>query len=864
MSAERKPKPSNRYADSCGLSRASHVPAHCAAHVGVWVALGMLSALLAGPASAADWVSVLEYLPDDAALDGSVDYREQFNKALDENVTLLIPGSKDPDKPHVYGLTTGVKIPDGHVVKAHANAVLRRLPSKGQLLRVGRRARVIGVTVDANKYAHWPQYEDLGKSDSAFILLGECVVEDCTAYDVPGIAFQCYSNNNVVRNCKARNCGYIDLKFSADFYQGKWDRWSGDGFYFRGHDNLIIDCEATDCFRWAYTTCHEKAGRATYINCKGYASNWKPYGFIDIEGCDGGGSTLINCVGTYGTIAVSTSGTRMYHCEASDIHVYNADDVEIIGCTTHGGGLGVGGWSSAKNSTVRGGNNPVVVGNTINKHGPTSGISAVSDWSLSVFSADGQGLVANNVLNEYDGPDGKGPGMKLDNIPAHNNVVTFGTPQIPTGSKQAPGGESTHLKARLRQRQLRGFAVRAPRVAHELGLKRKITNVTVIDPDALFIKDRDEKGEVQAWFKPAKRPPVDTLKRIRLGEHWDGQHGQYHGHAWYFATFTLDQDHRFIADKAHLLFGGVDSDCRVFLNGQFLGEHSGWKDPFLMEAPKALLSWEDQGANDIAIHVWTPAGLGGVYGHVAALLSQEGEPDGRPVEPEQPAEPAQPAQRVEVQGAAFVADFSKTPRDLNQLHRAKRVSFAVKNAPYPDARLQLRGGAFVLSKESFGPGVYHVRFVLNESQEKFKYHMPSFAFYFQGAGKTGGKNDVGNLHEHLSLTWRSGQLVFEHQAPATPEGKCGARQRLGIRQIPGPDSPAIQRKDEPLDLTVVVPEPGGEVRVYLRKSQPTGDPDCTFAMPTHPTSGNFGFINHKWYSYVYLDELSYSPPRPAK
>ena len=815
------------------------------------VAACIVAAMVVRSAAAAEWASVLDYLPQEAKLDGSVDYSEQFTKALEGNVALLIPGSKDVDKPHVYGLTTGVKIPDGHVVRAEPNAVLKRLPSKGQLLHVGRGARVIGVTVDGNKYAHWPQFEDLGKSDSAFILRGNCVVEGCYAYDVPGIAFQCYSNHNVVRKCKARNCGYIDLKFNADFYQGKWDRWSGDGFYFRGHHNLIVDCEAYDCFRWAYTTCHENAGLATYINCKGYASNWKPYGFIDIEGCDGGGTTLIDCVGTFGTIAISTSGTKMYRCEASDIHVYNADHVEIVGCTTHGGGLGVGGWSSVKNSAVRGGDNPIVVGNTINKYGPTSGIGGVSDWSFSVFSADRKGLVANNVLNEYEGPEGKGPGMKLDNVAAHGNVVEFGTSQIPPEAPKVAGGESPNLKARLRRRQLQTFAVQAPDLARKLGLGRKITNVTVVEPDALFVKDLDEKGEKQEWFDPAKRPTSDALKPIRLGEHWDGQHGQYHGHAWYFAKLTLDQDHRFIADQTHLLFAGVDSDCRVFLNGKLLGEHSGWNEPFLVEVPMDLLTWEDQGANDLAIHVWTPAGLGGVYGHVAALLSQEGEPDA----PEEP---------VVVQAEGLAADFSKTAKDLAKFYRAKRASFTTKSPPYPDARLQLRGGAFVLSKESFGPGVYHVRFVLNESHAKFRYHTPSFAFYLQNAAKTEGKNDIANQHEHLSLMWRSGQVIFDYQPPATPDGKPTPRQRLGIRQIPGPDSPAVQRKDESLDLTVVVPQPGGQLRVYLAKNRPEGEPDCTFPMPDHPKAGSFGFIDHKWFSYVYLGKLSYTPVRTAK
>ena len=805
-----------------------------------------VASTLYGVTYAAEWVSVRDYLPADASLDGSVDYREQFNKALGENVSLLVPGSDDADSPHVYGLTTGVEVPDGHTLRAEPHAVLKRLPSKGQLLHVGVGSRVQGVTVDGNKYAHWPQFEDLGKSDSAFILRGRSVVENCYAYDVPGIAFQCYSDHNVVRRCKARNCGYIDLKFNSDYYQGKWDRWSGDGFYIRGHHNLVVDCEAYDCFRWAYTTCHENAGLATYVNCKGYAVNWKPYGFIDIEGCDGGGSTLINCVGTYGAIAISTSATKAYGCEAGSINVYNADDVEIIGCTTHGGGLGVGGWSSAKNSAVRGGNNPLVIGNSVNMHGPTSGISAVSDWSLSVFSADGRGLVAGNVLSEYEGPEGKGQGMKLDSVAAHGNTVTYGTAHVPTRAANVPGDESIELKKRLRQRQLRTFAAKAATVAGELGFQRQITNITVVEPDALFLRDLDQKGEGQAWFDPVRRPPTEEMSPIRLGEHWDGQVGQYHGHAWYFASFVLDQDHRFIAEKVHLLFGGVDSDCRVFLNGTLLGEHSGWNEPFLLEVPVDRLRWEEQGANDLAIHVWTPAGLGGVYGHVAALLSQEGGP--RPSQPTPP-----------VTQKRLTVDVSRTAADLAKLHRAKRTSFFAKDAPYPDARLVLRGGAFVLSEDSFGPGVYHVRFVLDESQPKFQYHTASFVFCFQDAAGIEGQNDNASTREHLSLTWRAGQLVLQHQPPPGPDGKPTPRRELGVRQFPGPNSPAAQPKDTPLDLCVVVPQPGGSLEVFLGREKPEGTPDCTFPMPNSPRSGSFGLVNHKWFSYVHLSRLSYTP-----
>ena len=383
-------------------------------------------------AVAAPWANVSDYLPDDAKLDGSVDLREALQTALDENAAVVLQGSGDPDKPLVYGVripagkSFGLMVPEGHTLRAEPGAVIRRLPSKRALIHVGKRARLVGVTVDGNKHAHYPTYEDLGKSDFGILMLGECVVEDCTVYDIPGIAFGTYAGKNVVRRCTARNAGYIDLKFNADYYQGKWDNWSGDGFYMRGHHNVVIDCVAIDCFRWAYTTSHENSGSATYINCEADMPTWKTYGFIDIEACDGGGSTMIHCTSPKGTLAISTDGCKLYHCEAGAIAVNDADHVEIVNCTTRGGGLAVGGWTSALKTQVRGGNQPVVVGNTINKYQADSGVPEVSDWSLSVFSADGKGLVAGNVLNEFAGPDSKGPGMKLDNVVHHDNVVRYG------------------------------------------------------------------------------------------------------------------------------------------------------------------------------------------------------------------------------------------------------------------------------------------------------------------------------------------------------------------------------------------------------------------------------------------------------
>ncbi|HDY69139.1 MAG TPA: hypothetical protein ENH85_15295 [Candidatus Scalindua sp.] len=381
-------------------------------------------------------VSILKYLPKGPVLDGSVDYREAFQKAINENKCVVIPGSNDPKKPNVYGISidpstrSGILIPDGHILVGQPHATIKRLPSTGVLIRVGKGARLIGITADGNKAAHWPAFKDnVGKDGGvAVYMMGGCVVQDCTVYDSPGHAFATHRNDNIVMRCVGRNCGYIDLRYNATFYRGKWDKWSGDAFYIRGYNNLVIDCEAYDCFRWGYTTCHAKSGGSTFINCTMKNALWETYGFIDIEGCydDWEGTVLINMKSTQGSIAISTNNTRVINCESGRITVYNADNTLIAGCTTHGGGLGIGGWTSTKNAYVRGGNSPVVIDNTIVKSGVGSGIDNVSDWSLSVYSTDGKGIAVNNVLKEYKGKLGTGPGMKFNKVATANNRIKYG------------------------------------------------------------------------------------------------------------------------------------------------------------------------------------------------------------------------------------------------------------------------------------------------------------------------------------------------------------------------------------------------------------------------------------------------------
>ncbi len=583
----------------------------------ICMCLAIIGILSASP------VSIKQYLPADARLDGSQDLSEYLQKAVNENKDLLLDGSGDPGKPLIYGIKigaekTGLVIPSGHTLRGGKGSEIKRIPSAGKLLVAQKSVRVSGITINGNKAAHWPEFDDLRNTDMGLLFAGNCVIEDCRIYDNPGIAFGTYANNSVVRRCKAQNSGYIDLKFKADFYQGKWDRWSGDSFYIRGNNNVVIDCDSEDAFRWDYTTCHENSGNTVYVNCTGRDLRWRTYGFIDIEGCDGMGSTMINCKSPDGSIAISTANSKLINCEAGYINVHNADNVTLIDNRTLGGGLAVGGWSSAKKTQVRGGAAPMVVGNEVNRSSAGAGVPQTADWSLSVFSTDGVGLVADNVLNEYKAGETTGPGMKTDNVTEYNNTVRHRIFELP--DKQLTPRAKKTVNNQLRNR-LMSFSQQVPDMLKQLGVKKNIVAVTFPEIENKFILDRNNEGEKLHWEKFESRP--EKLRNILIAKHWDAQVGHYAGAAWYFMDIPLDEDLQHNCDTVYLLFGGVEKEARVYVNGKLIGENKVWNKPFLFEVAKKDLKFKnDRELNNISVRAFSGAGMGGMYAPFAVILAK--------------------------------------------------------------------------------------------------------------------------------------------------------------------------------------------------------------------------------------------------
>ena len=570
--------------------------------------------------------SIMKYLPANPKLDGTVDYSNEIEKALKENAVVELIGSGNPKKPNIYGLKCSkgelryaIKIPAGRILKGCKSAVLKRIPSFGRLIVTEEGAYLKGLIIDGNKKAHWPQFKDLGKSAMGILFDSNNVIENCYIFDNPGCAFATYADSSIVRNCKAKNSGYIDIKFSANYYKGKWDQWSGDSFYIRGHNNIVVNCDSVDAFRWDYTTCHHKAGGSIFINCKGKDVLWKTYGFIDIEGCDGDGSIMINCKSPDGSIAISTSNSKLINCAGNRINVYSTDNVLVAGCETYGGGIAVGGWCSNKKSYIRGGANPIVVNNIINRDNPGPGVHETSDWSLSVFSTNGKGIAAGNSLIEYKGKMGRGPGMKFDKVKACGNSKKYGVYKRPVDKYKSK------IQEKIREMQaaarLQKFGAKVAGIAKKAGIKDKIIVTKIVDPKAMFIKDTKNIGEKQKWFIPSKRPA--STQRLDAGQHWDNVIGKYNDNGWYFLEFPLDMDDQHICDSAYILFEGVDSECKVWLNGKFIGKHKGWKDPFKIKVPFKLLKWQDNDEpNILVVKVYTPAGIGGLYGNIAAVMTK--------------------------------------------------------------------------------------------------------------------------------------------------------------------------------------------------------------------------------------------------
>ena len=390
----------------------------------------LLNVVLASIASATPPVGdfcadVRDYLPDGHVTDGSIDYKIQIQKCFDENACVHFPGSDDPDRPMVYGITAEAV---GKVLRTrpHArirfrpNSVLKRLPSFGDLLWLEPGAHLLGAIIDGNKYAHWPLVKDRTQFNigNAVVMAGQNLVKDCFVYNNAGTAFTPWrSNDNKLYRCRAENGGFLEAIGKLDYWGA--GKANGDGFYTRGRFNLVKDSEMIDTSRWGYVI--TSGGRDnTFVDCRGGNLHFRCYGFIDVEGA-GPGNSLVRCRSPNSQLIVQVHHQDVIGCTADTIVAEHAIYARLLACTTVGGPMRAAEVRDDR-FVMPGRESPMVAANRVFLGGPAR------DHSLTVICSDGLGTVTENVV--YGGRDGddRSTEMLLYGVPVRRgNQQTWGS-----------------------------------------------------------------------------------------------------------------------------------------------------------------------------------------------------------------------------------------------------------------------------------------------------------------------------------------------------------------------------------------------------------------------------------------------------
>ena len=419
------------------------------------IVLTAVIAALGTPPPESFYVDVRTYLPEGYVTDGSVDYKAHIQRCFDENLCVEFPGSDDPDRPMVYGVTAETV---GKILEARSNsrirfgpnAILKRLPSFGKLLRLGYGTHLTGAVVDGNKYAHWPLVKDRKVEYYAFVIgaaivvRGQNVIRDCFVYNNPGIAFVgWHASDNKIYRSRAENCGFLEAMGTR---QWRGEHASGDGFLFAltsGY-NIVKDSEAIDCTRWGFVIT-EGVRNSMLVDCRGGDVHVQTYGFIDVESA-GPGNSLVRCRSPNSRMIIQQGFQEVTGCTTSQLVAEHAEHPLMLANTITGGALRV---CEVKNDrfVMPGRESPMLAANRIFLAGPSP------DHSLTVICSDGLGTAAANVLYGHEQDGQRSTEMLLHGVGARQgNLEAWGQWQELLGQYARPYYLRAHMDFDFKKR----------------------------------------------------------------------------------------------------------------------------------------------------------------------------------------------------------------------------------------------------------------------------------------------------------------------------------------------------------------------------------------------------------------------------
>jgi len=114
-----------------------------------------------------------------------------------------------------------------------------------------------------------------------------------------------------------------------------------------------------------------------------------------------------------------------------------------------------------------------------------------------------------------------------------------------------------------------------------------------------FTIDPKGLGEKEEWFING----IKKGKKVTVPHIWQREEEfvHYKGTAWYSRDFNIDNIQK--GTKIYLYFGAVDFYARIWLNGQYVGEHEGGFTPFEFDITNYL---SETGKNTVTVRVYDP------------------------------------------------------------------------------------------------------------------------------------------------------------------------------------------------------------------------------------------------------------------
>ena len=131
-----------------------------------------------------------------------------------------------------------------------------------------------------------------------------------------------------------------------------------------------------------------------------------------------------------------------------------------------------------------------------------------------------------------------------------------------------------------------------------------------------FALDQDDVGRDRSWFAPTFDD--SAWSRIEIGRTWESQGHDYDGVAWYRASVKVRPE--WLKKPLAVQFGAVDGEAWVYWNGQLLGHHKGWDEPFRFELTPEAVTIDTP--NAVAVRVYDGANQGGIYKMVHLVEAQ--------------------------------------------------------------------------------------------------------------------------------------------------------------------------------------------------------------------------------------------------